>query len=251
MTRFAMATTAAVLLGCGSAYAQVGGMSISPGPSLGMTSPLGVGPGLPVPRSRIPMGATELAAPGVSPMISGTSPMAPSTSIVSTCGGIGGSLPQASFGLGASSAGASSAMGSSMTGTSSTATPLFDGGGMAGSASGACAASAGSSLAGPAASASLPTGMGSGSSVGRVGIPMGSTELGAGGLSPLPGLLTPNPSAPLMTLTPLVGIPNPSAPVSTLGSTPTTGTSPLVGTGTPSIDGRPTSFGRPLPTRPF
>src|SRR3977135_1305208 len=99
--------------------------------------------------------------------------------------------------------------------------------------------------------ASLPTGMGSGSSVGRVGIPMGSTELGAGGLSPLPGLLTPNPSAPLMTLTPLVGSPNPSAPVSTLGSTPTTGTSPLVGTGTPSIDGRPTSFGRPLPTRPF
>ena len=246
MTRFAVAT-AAVLLGCGSAYAQVGGMSISPGPSLGMTSPLGVGPGSPVAPARIPMGATELAAPGVSPMISGTSPMAPSTSTVSTCGGIGGSLPQASFGVGASSAGASSGMGSSMTGASSLAT--FDGGGMAGSASGACAASTGSSLAGRAASAS--TGIGAVSSVGRVGIPMGSTELGVGGLSPLPSLLTPNPSAPLMTLTPLVGIPNPSAPVSTLGSTPTTGTSPLVGTGTPSIDGRPTSFGRPLPTRPF
>src|SRR3979411_754802 len=172
-------------------------MSISPGPSLGMTSPLGVGPGLPVPRSRIPMGATELAAPGVSPMISGTSPMAPSTSTVSTCGGIGGSLPQASFGVGASSAGTSSAMGSSMTGTSSTANPLCDGGGMAGSASGACAASAGSSLAGPAASASLPTGMGSVSSVSRVGIPMGSTELGSGGLSPPPVIVMP--SAPSST----------------------------------------------------
>jgi hypothetical protein len=30
MTRFAVATTAAVLLGWGSAYAQVGGMSIAP-----------------------------------------------------------------------------------------------------------------------------------------------------------------------------------------------------------------------------
>jgi hypothetical protein len=209
MTRFAVATTAAVLLGCGSAYAQVGGMSISPGPSLGMTSPLGVGPGSPVAPARIPMGATELAAPGVSPMISGTSPMAPSTSTVSTCGGIGGSLPQASFGAGASSAGEPSGMGSSMTGASSLAT--FDGGGMAGSASGACAASTGSSLAGPAASAS--TGIGAVSSVGRVGIPMGSTELGVGGLSPLSSLLTANPSAPLMTLTPLVAIPNLSAPI--------------------------------------
>jgi hypothetical protein len=44
MTRSMMATTAAVLLGCGSAFAQVGGISILPGASpLGMTSPLGVG----------------------------------------------------------------------------------------------------------------------------------------------------------------------------------------------------------------
>src|SRR3981081_4248471 len=132
-------------------------------------------------------------------------------------------------------------MGSSMTGTSSTPTALVDGGGMAGSASGACAAIGSGSLAGPTASASLPTGIGAVSSVGRVGIPMGSTELGVGGLSPLPSLLPPTPSPPLMTLTPLVAIPNPSAPVSTLGSTPTTGTSPLIGTGTPSIDGRPSS----------
>ena len=109
MTRFAVAT-AAVLLGCGSAYAQVG-MNISPGPPLGMTSPLGVGPGSPVARTSIPMGATELATPGVSPTISGTSPMTPATSTVTTCGGIGGSLPQASFGLDASSAGASASNG--------------------------------------------------------------------------------------------------------------------------------------------
>jgi hypothetical protein len=55
-------------------------------------------------------------------------------------------------------------------------------------------------LAGPAASASSPTGMGSASSVSRIGIPLGSTELGVGGLSPPPVVLTPNPSAPQSTL---------------------------------------------------
>jgi hypothetical protein len=48
VTRFAVATLVAVLLDWGSAYAQVGGMSISPGPPLGFTSPLGLGPGSPV-----------------------------------------------------------------------------------------------------------------------------------------------------------------------------------------------------------
>jgi hypothetical protein len=52
-------------------------------------------------------------------------------------------------------------------------------------------------LAGPAASASSPTGMGSVSSVSRGGIPMGSTELGAGGLSPPPAIVIP--SAPSST----------------------------------------------------
>ena len=45
MTRFAIAT-AAVLLGCGSAYAQER-MNVSPLPALGMTSPLGI-PNAPV-----------------------------------------------------------------------------------------------------------------------------------------------------------------------------------------------------------
>jgi hypothetical protein len=63
-----MAITAAVLLGCGSAFAQIGGMSILPGLSpLGMTSPLGIGPGSPVAPTNLPLGATELASLGVSP----------------------------------------------------------------------------------------------------------------------------------------------------------------------------------------
>src|ERR1700681_4097043 len=116
--RFMTAATAAVLLGCGSAFAQVGGMSTSPGASplgmpspLGMTSPLGIGAGSPVAPAGTPLGATELAAPGVSPTASGTGAIA-------QCAGIGGSMPQTSFGIGSSSVGMTSGMGSSMTGTS-------------------------------------------------------------------------------------------------------------------------------------
>jgi hypothetical protein len=191
MTRFVMATMAAALFGCGSAFAQVGGMGISPGSSpLGMTSPLGIGPGSAVPPTGLRLGTTEVPALGVSPMPSATSPL-------TTCSGIGGSIPQASFGAASSSMGTTSGMGTSSAGTSSS---TFDGGSTAGTASGTCAGAAGSSLAGPAASASSPTGMGSGSTLGRIGIPLGSTELGVGGLSPPPVILTPNPSAPQSTL---------------------------------------------------
>ena len=83
---------------------------------------------------------------------------------------------------------------SSGAGTSTPTSP-FDGGGMTGTASGACASIGSSSLAGPVASAPLGGGMGSGSSVGRVGIPLGSTEMGGGGLSPPSVALTTNPLA--------------------------------------------------------
>jgi hypothetical protein len=84
-------------------------------------------------------------------------------------------------------------------GTSGSST-LFDGGGSVGTASGTCASITGNTFGQPAASASSPTGMASPSTVGRVGIPLGSTELGVGGLSPMPDVLSPNPSAPLSTL---------------------------------------------------
>jgi len=82
-------------------------------------------------------------------------------------------------------------------------------------------------------------------SVSRLGIPLGSTEIGVGGLSPPSVALTPNPLAPLMTLTPLVVTPNPTAPLSTLGSTAPCLTT---GTGTLSIAGGPSTFGSPLAT---
>jgi hypothetical protein len=200
MTRLLMVATTAVLWGCGSAFAQVGGTGISPGPSpLGMTSPLGIGPGSAVPPTGLRLGTTEVPTLGVSPRTSGASPLPPTPRSLTTCGGIGGSIPQASFGAASTGMGTTSGMGTSSAGTSSS-TLLFDGGSTAGTASGTCAGAAGSSLAGPAASASSPTGMGSGSTGSRIGIPMGSTELGVGGLSPPPVVLTPSTSAPQTTL---------------------------------------------------
>jgi hypothetical protein len=86
MTRFAMvlaAALAAAVLGGGAAQAQA--PSISPGLPLGVTSPLGIGPSAPVGPTRIPLGATELATPGASPILSGASPLDPLTGVA--CGG--------------------------------------------------------------------------------------------------------------------------------------------------------------------
>jgi hypothetical protein len=133
--------------------------------------------------------------------------------------------------------GASAAMGSSVTGMSSPL--LFDGGGMAVSAPGVCAAST-------MASPPMASTMGPGSTVGRpVGIPLGSTELGGGGLSPPSVALSPTPSAPVMSsLTPLGGMSPPATPsVSAAPSTPNCATTQ---TGVPTIEGVPTTFGAPL-----
>src|SRR6516164_654702 len=238
MTRFAVAT-AAVLVGFGAAHAQAP-MSTSPLPALGVTSPLGI-PNAPVGHTGIPLGATELATPGVSPTTSGVSPL-----LGVTCGGVssvppsaamGSSLTGASADVGTPVTGASAGMGGSVPGTSGTAP--FDGGGMAASAPGACAASA-------TASPPLASSMGPGSSVGMVGIPLGSTELGSGGLSPPSVALSPNASAPAITLTPLPMPSNPSAPLSTPQST---ASCPTTQTGVPTISGVPTTFGSPLTGR--
>lgn len=95
MTRLWIALAAVVLLSCSSADAQVGaigptsplgtGAAGSPpmateifqsGSPLGITSPLGFSPGSPVGAAGIPLGATELAAPGESPAASAMAAMA-------------------------------------------------------------------------------------------------------------------------------------------------------------------------------
>lgn len=53
----------ALPLCCSPAFAQVG-MVTGARASLGVTSPLGIGPSAPVGATAIPLGATELATPG-------------------------------------------------------------------------------------------------------------------------------------------------------------------------------------------
>jgi len=87
--------------------------------------------------------------------------------------------------------------------------------------------------------------MGPGSSVGPVGIPLGSTEIGGGGLSPPSVALNPNPFAPAVSLlTPLSGMSPPSTP--SVSTTPSTPTCPYTQTGVPTINGTPTTLGSPL-----
>ena len=65
MKRFLMITAASALL-CGQAFAQQA--AVIPTPSLSATSPLGMVPSAPVGGTGIPLGATEIASGGVSPM---------------------------------------------------------------------------------------------------------------------------------------------------------------------------------------
>jgi hypothetical protein len=186
MKRLWTATVVATLLSCNSAYspafAQAGGMS-STMPGIAVTSPLGMTPGALVPPTGIPLGATELASPGLSPVISGAAGMA---GYGTTC----------------------SATGNPTSETSGTST--YDGGGMALPGGGPiCGAS-------PSGSASSTAAMSSTASS-RPGIPLGSVEIGNAGISPL--LSGPTPSAS----PPTFGMLSPSlSTTSTLGTPPAT-----------------------------
>jgi hypothetical protein len=173
MKRLWIATVVATLLSCGSAFSpafsQVGGMG-SPTPGIAATSPLGMTPGASVQPTGIPLGATELASPGLSPITDGTAGM---TGYGTTC----------------------SAVGSSSSGTSSSST--YDGGGMGlGAGMGTsvpgsgviCGASSSSNVSSTAAMSSTAPG-----NLARTGIPLGSVEIGSAGVSPL--VVVPTPSA--------------------------------------------------------
>src|SRR3977135_3552873 len=88
MRRLIVTTTVSVLLGCSTAWAQVTVGTGAPVP-LGITSPLGMGPGASVGVTGIPLGATEMATPGVSPTAAGTAALGSMTA--GTCSSIGAS----------------------------------------------------------------------------------------------------------------------------------------------------------------
>lgn len=154
------------LLFCNVAIAQ--GIP-APTPSLSPTSPLGLGTGSTV-SPTIPLGATELASPGISPAptgVTGTIAMPGSTTSCSTVG----------------------ISPSTMSGSTST----YDGGGLAvGGATPAAAATSGMSTSGicgsgsgSVAASSAPTPMSPTTTGGlaQTGIPLGSTEIGNLGVS--------------------------------------------------------------------
>ena len=164
---------------CGTALAQGVGAPI-PSP-LEATSPLGIGPAAPVASPGIPLGATELASPGLSPMTG-----APTNS---ACSGPGGTV--------------------TATSGASTSTALFDGGIANGPTSTNCGP-APPSFAQPAASASSPTGMGV-APFRPMQIPFGATELGGGGLSPLPSATIPTSTTQASSISASSGASTPSA----------------------------------------
>ena len=130
-----MLATAMLWLVPGAAIAQTTMPGMQPPAGMLATSPLNPQSTRPV---GIPLGSTEIATPGISPINPAQSMM-----------GCTGSGDAASTGA------------------------LFDGGGLSGTSSTNCAGST-------AAVSSLP----STSTVGRVGIPLGATEIGGAGISP-------------------------------------------------------------------
>lgn len=180
------------------AFAQTAGatrsMTASPTPTIGATSPLGIAPNAPVGGTGVPLGATELATPGVSASGVGTpasnvsnAPACPAltTNVAGTSGEIGMTAPAGSTGANGGSfdgGGLTTAMGSTTSGTTS--------GAMVANCSPA-------SMNAPSATA--PTSAVVTGGVARPGIPLGSTEINNLGVSP-PAVVQPvDPNASIQT----------------------------------------------------
>jgi hypothetical protein len=168
MRRALIAATLAALFGCSPAFAQVGGMGT---PGIAATSPLGMVPGASVPLTGIPLGATELASPGLSPLTDGTIGLAGAGTTCSATGSASGGMYSSS---------------------------TYDGGGMGMGTSlpGSAAICGTGSSSGASLTAAMPATSSSG--VVRPGIPLGSVEIGNAGVSPL--VVVPTPSASPSTM---------------------------------------------------
>src|SRR6266567_3120279 len=95
--RFSLvAAVLAALFACNVATAQVAGMA-APTPTIGATSPLGIGTGSAVSQTGIPLGSTEIASPGVSPAPTGVTGAIAMQGSGMTCS-IVGTSPSATFG---------------------------------------------------------------------------------------------------------------------------------------------------------
>src|ERR1700729_4104346 len=166
-----------MLFVCNVATAQVAGMA-TPTPSIGATSPLGMGSASAVGPAGIPLGSTEIASPGISPA------PADATGTIATTSGVGcstlGSAPSSTFGSTASFDGGGMPLGtappaepagiSTSSGPPTTSAMLETSGmsGMCGSGSGSIASSS-TPMSTPTSTAPVVSG-----GVARTGIPLAS-----------------------------------------------------------------------------
>jgi hypothetical protein len=192
------------LFGCHTvAMAQVGEIA-SPTSAIAPTSPLGIEGGSAVSQTGIPLGSTEIATRGTSPVpvgATGTISMPVSGTTCSTAG----TSPSGMFGSTASFDGGGTAAGNATSGVSTTSGMLDTSGlsGMCGSGSSSAASSST-----PASTSPLTLG-----GAARTGIPLGSVEIGNLGVSS-------------------------AAAVPTMGVSPTAGPAPMM---PPLLDGSPTT----------
>jgi hypothetical protein len=166
MRRELIAASLATLLGCNPVFAQAAGIG-SPMPGMGVTSPFGMSSAAgPVGPTGVPLGATELATPGLSP-----APPSTLGSGFTVCSTVVGAPSTVGLydggGLGTATGMSPSAMGTTSAASASTCN-------QASSSSSPSTFSSGSTS--PSSSALLGIGT----------IPMGSTELGSAGVSPTP-----------------------------------------------------------------
>jgi hypothetical protein len=223
------------LLVCNVAMAQVSGMA-NPTPTLGATSPLGMGTGSAVSPTGIPLGSTEIASPGVSPApgdATGTIAM-PSSS--TTCSTIG-TAPSSMFGSTASFDGGGMGVGTAAPATAATSGTMATSGMSTSSGmpttSGMLETSGLSGMCGSGsnsiASSSAPTSPTTPGGAARTGIPLGSVEIGNLGVSSAAVVPTMSVSPPVFTPGPVPTMPTFTFPP-TLSST-TTSTFPCQTTG--------------------
>src|ERR1700704_515897 len=229
---------------CNVAMAQVGGTA-TPTPTMGATSPLGVTSGSSVSPTGIPMGATEIASPGVSPMpttSTGTIAMPGSGTTCSTSG----TSPSGMFGSTASFDGGGTAVGAATPATAATSGATAMSGTSTSTSSGISATSGMSTTSGMMETSGLSGMCGSGSSsiassstptstspttpggAARTGLPLGSTEIGNLGVSSAAAVPTIS-VLPTLGTAPLV----PTMPTVTSPATVSTTTTSTVGSALP------------------
>jgi hypothetical protein len=225
---------------CNVAIAQVSGMA-TPTPTIGATSPLGIGTGSTVSPTGIPLGSTELVSPGISPAPTYSTGTIAMPGNGTTCSTVG-TAPSGMYGSTATYDGGGMAMGTATPATAATS-GMATSSGMS-TSSGISATSGMSTTSGMMETSGLSGMCGSGSSsiassstptstspttpggAARTGLPLGSIEIGNLGVSsaaavptisvfPTVGTAPLVPTMPTVTSPPAVS----STTTSTVGNT--------------------------------